>query len=1127
MPNQRILIANRGEIAIRIARAAADLGLTSLGVYSEDDAHSLHRQIVDEAISLPVRGPAAYLDGERLVQIAKDNAADAIHPGYGFLAEDAGFSQRVKDAGITFVGPAPASLKLFGNKTEARQAAASAGVPVLSGTDGPTTLSDAIEFFQSLAGDAAMMIKAVSGGGGRGTRIVRDVDSIESAFQVCQSEARAAFGNDELYVEELIESARHIEVQIVGDSAGNIIHLGERECSVQRRHQKLVEIAPAPNLATSLRDKLYDAATAIARRAEYVNLGTVEFLVDASNNSDDGRFAFIECNPRLQVEHTVTEEVTGIDLVQAQIQIAGGATLLDLDLSSAPVMNGIAIQTRVNMETMRVDGTVHPSSGQIQLYEPPTGPGIRVDGFGSAGYQTLTSFDSLLAKVVVHSRQREFAAAAAKAVRALKEFRVQGVATNIEFLAAILKHPDFIAGKATTRWVDDRIAELAVQPNSESDSIEPRPVGTGFAGAQVDGSDPLAVFAYDRESQQAKPSVAAVDSADVSGPDGAVGVAAPIQGTIVSVEVSTGDEVRAAETLIVMEAMKMEHTIAAPHNGIVREIAVQVGDVIIEGHPLVFVSESDLGGDTTADATAVDLDLIRDDLQESIDRHAFGLDANRPDAVEKRRKRGQRTARENVADLCDEGTFVEYGSLVVAAQRRRRSLDWLREKTPADGLVMGIGHVNGDEFPDIDSRAIVISYDYTVLAGTQGLKNHYKQDRMFHLAERFRLPVVIFTEGGGGRPGDTDTGGGIGMDVETFSQWSRLSGLVPLVGVNSGYCFAGNTALLGCCDVIIATKDSTIGMGGPAMIEGGGLGIFAPAEVGPMSMQVPNGVVDILVDDEAQATAVAKQYLSYFQGATETWEAPDQRRMRHIIPENRKRMYNVRDVLQTLADVDSVLEIRRGFGIGIVTAFARIEGQPVGIIANNPHHLAGAIDSDGADKGARFLQLCDAFDLPVVSLMDCPGIMVGPEIEKTALVRHACRMFNTGANLSVPVFGLILRKAYGLGIQAMCGGSSMVPFMMAAWPTAEFAPMNIEGAIKLGYRNEFAAIEDPDERVRAFNERVAAAYEEAKAVNAAEFFGIDDVIDPADSRARVVAGLRSQPPNPLRTKKKRPYIDTW
>ena len=1128
MPVERILIANRGEIAIRIARTVADLGLTSIGVYSQDDQQSLHCRFVDVAIALSGQGPAAYCDADQLIRLAIEQGADAIHPGYGFLAENADFAARTAAAGITFVGPSPQVLTQFGDKTAARAAAAKVGVPILNGTAGATTLCEAIDFFQSLNSGAAMIIKAVAGGGGRGTRVVRQSDAIEATFQRCCSEAQAAFGNGDLYVEELIESARHIEVQIVGDSLGNIVHLGERDCSVQRRHQKLIEIAPAPMLAEQLRDRLHDAALKLARSVGYTSLGTFEFLLDTDSRGHEDRFAFIECNPRLQVEHTVTEAVTGVDLVQIQLEIAGGASLVDLELATPPPARGFAIQARVNMETINDDGSVRPSGGQIRLYQPPGGPGVRVDDFGYDGYQTLMSFDSLLAKVITHSPQNDFAAATRRAARALSEFQIQGLETNLGLLAAILKHADFQSVAVTTRWLDNRSADLMkVVANVFMQNQTGGQQLNGRAGAQIDNRDPLALFAYDRQAQNDQRSPATSATTVSSGTGGAVGVPAPIQGTIVAVEVGVGDLIRSGTTLIVMEAMKMEHAVTAPFDGVISEIGVQVGDVLKEGHPLVFVQGSEVAHSDGAAGESVDLDWIRDDLQEAIDRHAYGLDQNRPQAVQKRRHRGQRTARENVADLCDDGTFVEYGSLVVAGQRQRRSLDWLRENTPADGVVMGIGQINGDQFSEVESRAVVIAYDYTVLAGTQGIKNHYKQDRMFHLAERFRLPVVIYTEGGGGRPGDTDIAGGIGMDVETFTQWSRLSGLVPMVGVSSGYCFAGNAALLGCCDVIIATKNSNIGMGGPAMIEGGGLGVFAPKEIGPMTIQVPNGVVDILVEDEAKATAVARQYLSYFQGRSSSWEAHDQRTMRVIVPENRKRMYNMRDVVTTIADVGSVLEIRKDFGVGIITALARIEGRPVGLIANNPHHLAGAIDAHAADKCSRFLQLCDAFDLPILSLMDCPGIMVGPEVEKTALVRHASRMFNTGANLSVPMFGLIVRKAYGLGAMTMCGGGSMVPLFMAAWPTAEFAPMNIEGAIKLGFRNELIAIEDPQERSRVFQQKVAAAYQEAKAVNAAEFFGIDDVIDPAESRAWVIAGLKSLPPIQPRTTKKRPYIDPW
>jgi acetyl-CoA carboxylase carboxyltransferase component len=414
-----------------------------------------------------------------------------------------------------------------------------------------------------------------------------------------------------------------------------------------------------------------------------------------------------------------------------------------------------------------------------------------------------------------------------------------------------------------------------------------------------------------------------------------------------------------------------------------------------------------------------------------------------------------------------------------------------------------------------------------VLAGTQGYQNHRKKDRIFEIAAKWRLPLVFFTEGGGGRPGDTDTTGVAGQDVMAFHLFAKLSGLVPLVGVNAGRCFAGNAAMLGCCDVIIAKENSSIGMGGPAMIEGGGLGVFTPEEVGPMNVQVPNGVVDILVKDEAEAVRVAKKYLSYFQGPIDQWEAADQRLLRRIVPENRLRVYDIRSVIETMADTGSVLELRRRFGHGMVTAFIRIEGRPLGVIANNPVHLSGAIDSPGADKAARFMKICDAFDIPVLFLSDTPGIMVGPEIEKTALVRHCCRMFVVGANLTVPFFTIVLRKSYGLGAQAMQGGSSHVPLFTVSWPTGEYGGMGLEGQVKLGYRKELMAIEDPIERKKVYEEMVDRAYTHGKAINMASYFEIDDVIDPADSRNIIVRALKAVPSPPPRTGKKRPSIDTW
>ncbi|GAA0964454.1 carboxyl transferase domain-containing protein [Actinocorallia libanotica] len=590
-------------------------------------------------------------------------------------------------------------------------------------------------------------------------------------------------------------------------------------------------------------------------------------------------------------------------------------------------------------------------------------------------------------------------------------------------------------------------------------------------------------------------------------------VGAPMAGTVVGVEVVAGQEVRAGAPLVVLEAMKMEHVVRAGHDGVVEEVLVRAGRTVRRDAPLVRVREGAVTGAADAAEAAVDLEEIRPDLAAVVARHAAGLDAGRPEAVRRRHEQGRRTARENIADLCDEGTFAEYGALAIAAQRRRRPVEELIERTPADGLVCGVGEIDG-------RAAVVMSYDYTVLAGTQGHLNHRKTDRMLELAGEREIPLVLFAEGGGGRPGDTDTTTVSGLDVTSFWAMGRLSGRVPLVGIASGRCFAGNAALLGCCDVIIATPDANIGMGGPAMVEGGGLGTYRPEEIGPIDVQTANGVVDVVAEDEAAAVAAARRYLSYFAGPAETWTAPDQRLLRHLVPQNRKTPYDVGQVIGTLADDGSVLELRRGFAPGIRTALIRVEGVPLGLLANDTTHLGGAIDRDGADKAARFLQLCDAHGLPVVSLCDTPGFMVGPEAEGTATVRHFSRLFVAGANLTVPLVAVVLRKAYGLGAQAMAGGSFRAPAATLAWPTGEIGGMGLEGAVRLGFRKELAAAPDPE---ALFEEMVAAAYEHGKALNAASAFELDDVIDPAETRRWILASLKDRPPR----RGRRSFIDTW
>ncbi len=604
-------------------------------------------------------------------------------------------------------------------------------------------------------------------------------------------------------------------------------------------------------------------------------------------------------------------------------------------------------------------------------------------------------------------------------------------------------------------------------------------------------------------------------------------ISAPMQSIVVRFVVAPGQLVQKGQPLVILEAMKMEHVVSADRAGVIRALLSKDGATVKKGDALVQLEERIAEEQAGPDEAEVDLDAIREDLESVLNRRSAGLDAQRPEAVARRRKTDQRTARENVDDLVDAGTFVEYGALVIAAQRQRRSVADLIARTPADGLVAGLGNVNGGLFPDADTRCLVMSYDYTVLAGTQGLMNHYKKDRMLELAETLRLPVVFFTEGGGGRPGDTDGTQVAGLDCRAFQYFAELSALVPLIGIASGRCFAGNAALLGCCDVVIATRNSNIGMGGPAMIEGGGLGVFPPEAIGPSTVQTANGVIDVLVEDEDEAVAVAKKYLGYFQGRSPEWSCVDQRTLRSVIPENRLRVYDVRTVIHGLADSESVLELRRDFGTAMVTALARIEGRPIGIIANDPTHLGGAIDGDAADKASRFMELCDAFDLPLLFLCDTPGFMVGPDTEATGMVRRAARMFVTGASLSVPFFTIVLRKGYGLGAQSMAGGSFKATNFTVAWPTGEFGGMGLEGAVKLGYRKELEAIEDPAKRKQAFENMVAMAYDMGKAANMAAQFEIDAVIDPVESRRWISSALEAAPRPEARKHKKRPCVNPW
>ncbi len=1064
---RRLLIANRGEIALRIIRTATELGLHTVAVYAEDDADSPHVHTADEAFGLLGSGPEAYLDQAGILAAAGKCAAELIHPGYGFLSEKADFARACAAAGYTFVGPDPEPLELFGDKSAARRTAQAIGVPVLDATDGPSGIDDVRAFFA--AHEKGIVIKAVAGGGGRGMRTVREADELDDAFRRCAAEAQLGFGDPAVFAEAYFADARHIEVQVVAahtEHGIRVLALGDRDCSVQRRYQKLIEIAPAQSLSAAVRTRLHEAAVRLCAQVKYRGLATVEFLVA------DERFVFVEVNPRIQVEHTVTEEVTAVDLVAIQLAIAGGASFDELELPAGvsahgsdvvgepAATQGIAIQTRVNSETLGADGSVLPATGILSVFSAPNGPGVRVDTYGRAGLAPSPRYDSLLAKVITHVRVDSFPAALRKAQTALADFHIEGIRTNIGLLRELLCDSDLHSSYVTTGFVDEKLPQLVSAALSHQYETRIAPVEL-HPGEEV--------------------------------------LRAQLAGTVVEIA-PEGADIAAGRQLVVLEAMKMQHVLHAPDALRTVRNLVTPGQVVATADPLVVYARSGAGGmhDPTAD---LDLDRERPDLDEVRQRHLLTRDEGRPAVVDKRHRQQRRTARENIADLVDEGSFVEYGALAVAAQRNRRSEQDLITNTPADGLVAGVATIGADRFGAAAAKVVVLSYDYTVLAGTQGMRNHAKTDRVFELAARHRVPVVLFAEGGGGRPGDTDLGNIAGLDVPTFRALGALNGQVPLVSIVSGRCFAGNAALAGACDVIIATPDANIGMGGPAMIEGGGLGEYRPEDIGPIDVQRRNGVVSVVARDEAHAVSLAKKYLSYFQGRVDDWQAPDPRIARHVVPQNRLRAYDVHRAIESVVDVGSVLELRPDFGVGVVTALVRVEGATYGLLANSSHHLGGAIDAEAADKIGDFLQLCESFQLPVVSLCDTPGFMVGPEAEKDATVRRFGRLFVQGARLTIPLGMIILRKGYGLGAMAMAGGSFHAPDFTVAWPTGEIGGMGLEGAVRLGFSKELAAVSDPNERQQLFDRLVEAAYQHGKALTSATTFELDDVIDPADSRA--------------------------
>ncbi|MEM6748528.1 MAG: carboxyl transferase domain-containing protein [Pseudomonadota bacterium] len=1077
----KLLIANRGEIAIRIARTAADRGLATVAIYTADDESSLHVRYADEAVKLPGTGVAGYLDIESILAAAKAQGCDAVHPGYGLLSERADFAAACATQGVTFVGPTAEVLRANGDKVAARALAEKAGVPVIEGRSDLRSAEDAASFFDQLGGKP-MMIKAAHGGGGRGMRVVSARAEIPAAFDACAAEAETAFGSKALYAERFLPHVRHVEVQIAGDGR-EVIHLFERDCSVQRRNQKLIEIAPAPNLTDDIRQHLYDDAIGIGRACRYQGLGTVEFLVD----TQAGDHVFIETNPRIQVEHTITEEITGLDLIGLQLDLAGGGSLVELGLMQNKIERraGYAIQVRINAETVGEDGAFTPAAGVVSDYIPASGPSVRVDSYLYAGYAINPHFDSLLAKLIVRSASPDFAAALAKADRALSETRIDGLPNTIAFLRA------FLSTDGLAAWEGD--------VGSFEDALR--------AAAQRGGAGPVRL-----PMGHAAPSQMLAQQVDpVSVPPGCEAIRSPMQASVATVLAEEGQRFGPGEELVIVEAMKMQHAVRSTSAGVVRAVHTAPGDQIGPNQILVIVETGLADGRDADEEQKVDLDHVRPDLSALQERIGFTLDENRPDAVKRRHGRGQRTARENIADIVEPDSLIEYGQLTYAAQRTKHPRKELMRKSPGDGVVAGLASVKTEQGRGPGQDVAILAYDGSVFAGTQGAFGHQKTDRLFDVAAELNVPIIFLAEGGGGRPNDVDFQEIIrsGLGVTTFHHFARHKSSAPNITMVSGFCFAGNAAIFGAGDIKIATRNAWIGLGGPAMIEGGGLGVVEPTDIGPAAMQAEHGLIDILVEDDVEACEKIREVMTYFGQPAETCEAGDSRVLRHAVPENRKRVYDMRALITDLADTDGFLELRPRFGLGMITGLIRIEGHAMGLIANNPGHLGGAVDAAASKKAAEFLTFCERFKLPVLSLCDTPGFMVGPASEEEGGVKEACAFIRAGAELSTPLIFICTRKGYGIGAQAMAGGTFVKPVANFAWPTGEFGPMGLEGSVRLGFKRELEAAPTPEAQNELFEQMVAHMYKEGHALNIASLLEIDGVIDPAETRKTVLRVLLS------------------
>lgn len=1106
---KRVLIANRGEIAIRIARAAQDLGIESVAVFPEADRTCLHTQFAtqnevlrDQANSSPVSG---YLDIDQLIEIAVKTGCDCVHPGYGFLSENAEFAARCESEGITFIGPSASVLKAFGDKVAARKMAEDASIPVVPGSSEATeSESEAVKLAAKIG--YPVMLKAAAGGGGRGMREVASKAELNAEFARCSGEAKAAFGDGSIFVEKLIENPRHIEVQILADQHGKLVHLYERDCSIQLRHQKVMEFAPAPNLPSELQELILFHATTLCRSAGYTNAGTVEFLVDI----EEQKHYFIECNPRIQVEHTVTEQVTGIDLVQAQFQIAAGLPLTALgivDQSSVTLAEGFSAQARVTAA----------AGGTMSGYREPSGPGIRVDGCGYAGYPVSSQFDPLLAKVIATSTS-DFPATMARLSRALGEFQISGLATNLTSLIAICEHEDVPRGEATTALLSDH-PELV-------DTKDERNTGVVNFLEQSNGEPALPRMA--KTTQVNVPSRPPIDVAE-----GDISITNPMESTLIAWSVGENDTVAAGEPILVVNAMKMETVITAPQGGTISAIQdLNAGDVLSANEVVAALHPAE-GEITVESDSAREIQNWQATLDQVATLQDLALKRLAPDSEEpgvvRQRSRNKLTCRERIELLLDGDTFHEIGSVTGFASYDEEGN--IVAFTPAN-------HVGG--WGEIEERmTVVCADDFTSRGGHADGAIGAKSSHLDRLSIEMRVPSVRLLDGssGGGsvaamvpqqkkegestakessgaikagRPRVAGGGGSFLPGHLGSAMYTQQLATVPVVNMLLGSVvgIGAAKAVLGHFSVMVREISQLFVAGPPVVKHAMGYDI-TKEELGDWRIHCTNGSVDNLAEDEEEAAAMVRRFLSYLPASV--YEAPpltdendpvDRREeeLFTIIPRKRTTTFDIRRAIDLIADKGSFFEIGGLWGTDQVTGLARFGGHSVGVIASDSQHVnGGALTADGCRKLTRHLDLCDLFHLPVLNLVDNPGFAVGLEHEMAGTIRAGGEWMVAFSQVKTPVFTVVMRRSFGVAGNNYATPRSS-PSMRVAWPAADAGGIPPEGGIEAAYKRQLAEAKDPEALRAELNARIESA---RGPLGPLSKFQIEEMIDPRDTRRYV------------------------